>query len=200
MSQLLSIPPSLKSATPLAQITTLFLSSSLSGTSLALSVYMMPRLLSLPTPLMLREWAASFRQGSAYMPPQAIVASAGYLYLYFVHRGSAGVKSWGYLSAAAFTFGIIPYTLAVMGPTNRMLQARAKVVERVEGGAGIAVREEGGADEIERVVREEMVLDDKAWVVEREGSKYLVDHWASMNLMRSVMLAVASLIGLVVTV
>ncbi|KAK1830342.1 hypothetical protein QBC39DRAFT_354232 [Podospora conica] len=158
----------------LAQATSILLSSSLTGVSLAISAFLVPRLLELPVPLMLLQWRATFHQGSKTMPPAAAAAAALYFYLAAAHRRTdRGVP---YLAAGALSFGIIPYTVAFMMATNRMLEARAARAERV----GM----------LEEVVEE----------AEGVGSKYLVDRWGMLNLGRTVMVGVAAVVGALATI
>ncbi|KAK0746376.1 hypothetical protein B0T18DRAFT_429349 [Schizothecium vesticola] len=162
----------------LAQTSAILLSSSLAGVSLAFSAFLVPRLLDLPVPLMLVQWRATFHQGSKTMPPAAAAAAALYFYLAAAHRRSA--RGVYYLTAGVLSFGIIPYTVAFMMATNRMLEARAERAER----AGM----------LEEVVEE--VLEEADGV----GSKFLVDRWGVLNLGRAVMVGVAAVVGAVVTI
>lgn len=154
----------------LAQASALLLSSSLAGVSLALSSFLIPRLLELPVPLMLVQWRATFHQGSKTMPPAAAATAALYFYLAAAHR--RGPKGVWYLVAGVLNFGIVPYTVAFMMGTNRMLEARA---ER----AGV----------LEEVVEE--VVEEAEGV----GSKFLVDRWGVLNLGRAVMVGVGAVVG-----
>lgn len=153
----------------LAQASALLLSSSLAGVSLALSSFLIPRLLELPVPLMLVQWRATFHQGSKTMPPAAAATAALYFYLAAAHR--RGPKGVWYLVAGVLNFGIVPYTVAFMMGTNRMLEARAERAER----AGV----------LEEVVEE----------AEGVGSKFLVDRWGVLNLGRAVMVGVGAVVG-----
>lgn len=157
----------------LAQATAILLSSSLAGVSLALSSFLIPRLLDLPTPLMLVQWRATFHQGSKTMPPAAAATAALYFYLAAAHR--RGPKGVWYLAAGVLSFGIVPYTVAFMMGTNRMLEARAERAER----AGV----------LEEVVEE--VVEEAEGV----GSKFLVDRWGVLNLGRAVMVGVGAVVG-----
>lgn len=157
----------------LAQASALLLSSSLAGVSLALSSFLIPRLLELPVPLMLVQWRATFHQGSKTMPPAAAATAALYFYLAAAHR--RGPKGVWYLVAGVLNFGIVPYTVAFMMGTNRMLEARAERAER----AGV----------LEEVVEE--VVEEAEGV----GSKFLVDRWGVLNLGRAVMVGVGAVVG-----
>ncbi|KAK4451696.1 hypothetical protein QBC34DRAFT_51577 [Podospora aff. communis PSN243] len=129
-----------------ARLTTLLLSPALFTTSLAYSTLLTPRLLESPIPLMLTQWRASYHQGRKSMPPPALAAAASYIYL-ATRPGLARSKMYCYVAAAVLTVGIIPYTVAVMGRVNRMLERRAVVVERVGRGEVVVKGERKGLEE-----------------------------------------------------
>ncbi|KAK3341246.1 hypothetical protein B0T25DRAFT_335606 [Lasiosphaeria hispida] len=175
----------------LAQSAGIFLSASLSGASVAISAFVIPRLLESPVPLMLRQWFNSFKAGRAFMPGFAVLAAANYFYLAAAiprkFGGGAGLtgRAYAYLAAGVLSVGIIPYTYAVMMPTNKRLVARVEGVESVEADIGL-VAEEGEAAR---------VAEESAWV-KGEGSKYLVDRWATLNLGRAIMVAASAVLGI----
>ncbi len=166
-----------------AQAATLFLVSATAGASLSVSVLVIPRLLESPTPLMLRQWRNMFEFSKWVIPGAAEVAAAGYVF--FAYRaGLSTLPGKLYLLASALSAGIVPYTLAVIMPTNRKLFAKADEVDRLgllaeTGEKGFEVK--GGL--VESATRE-------------ESAKYLVDRWGVLNLGRSVMLAASGLVGL----
>lgn len=168
MSSALGTPPA---AIRYAQITAIFLSASLAGANLSLSAFVAPRILESPVPLMLRQWLHTYATGKVVFPPLCVATGAVYFYL--ANRlGLAGAVGKAYLAAGLLAAGIVPYTGALMMPVNNRLEARA---------AGVAATEEE---------------EETAWVA-GEGSRYLVDRWATLNLGRSVMLALAAATGLV---
>ncbi|KAK0731302.1 hypothetical protein B0H67DRAFT_474517 [Lasiosphaeris hirsuta] len=178
----------------IAQSAAIFISASLSGASVAISAFVIPRLLESPVTLMLRQWFNSFRAGRAFLPGFALLAGANYFYLAAVlprKSGGGGLtgRAYSYLTAGALCAGIIPYTYAVMMPTNKRLIARVEGVESVEADIGL-VAEEGEAAR---------VAEQSAWV-KGEGSKYLVDRWATLNLGRAVIIAASAVLGIGATI
>ncbi|KAL2155008.1 hypothetical protein VTH82DRAFT_3684 [Thermothelomyces myriococcoides] len=177
----------------LAQATGLLLGTLSAGANLTLSVFLVPRLLESPTPLMLQQWGRTYRRGAATVPFAAGLAAASYAYLsyyyYHHHHTSLGLltRARAYLAAAALTVGIVPYTLAVMGRTNRGLNQMERAVDQ----AAAAAKEASAESEKEE---EEDVVG-----VEEESAKRLVDWWGVLNLGRGVMLLAGSICGLVAT-
>jgi hypothetical protein len=57
----------------IAQTLGLGTSLMLAGSTLTTSIYLIPRLLESPTPLMLRQWDGMFQQGKRTAPPIAVV-------------------------------------------------------------------------------------------------------------------------------
>lgn len=83
-----------------------------------------------------KQWRALFERGKAQNPPIAVAAASSFLYLAWQFRqGSALYKKTVYsrsglcLAAAAFTLGIVPYTLIRMSGTNNALLQRAQSKE-----------------------------------------------------------------------
>lgn len=155
----------------LAQTLGLTTSLILGGANLALSIQLVPRLLDSPTPLLLRQWHAAYLQGKRAFPPFALLSSLSYFYLAYKGDALDGNRI-GYLVAGLLTVGIVPYTFAVMGGTNR------KLIEK---------REEIGA------------LGSQDTVVEiglkNESAHALLDWWGVLNLGRGVMLSAAGVLG-----
>ena len=160
----------------LAQATALFVSSTAAGVSLSISAFVIPPLLESPTPLMLRQWKGAFQRGRRTMPAAGEAAALAYFYLAYRFGLRHGLAGRLYLLAGGLCVGIVPYTLAVIMPTNR------KLLKKVED-----ARELGVAEELLEVGARE------------EGAKYLVDHWGMLNLGRAAMVAAASVIGLFAT-
>jgi len=169
-----------------AQITALFLSSTVSGISLALSTFLVPRLLESPVPTMLLQWKRTYHAGKTQIAPAAAAASA--IWFWLAAKSPALTRGVGrqYLAAGALAFAIIPYTGVMMMETNRRIEERA---EGVSLERGRLIQAEGKGDEEEQM----------AWV-RGEGSKYLVDWWGMLNLGRSAMLMASTVVGLVAVV
>ncbi|KAK0617965.1 hypothetical protein B0T17DRAFT_495184, partial [Bombardia bombarda] len=159
----------------LAQATAIFLSAATAGANLSVSFFTIPRLLESPTPLMLRQWARLYASGKATMPAFAGAASLAYFFLAYHSQRVASSSSKLYLLAGAASVGIVPYTLALMERTNRRL------LKKTADAQGMRMSEEL----VEVGPRE-------------EGAKYLVDRWATLNLGRAALSAVAAGVGLYV--
>lgn len=169
------------------QATALLLSSLAAGASLALSVFLVPRLLESPTPLMLQQWRRTYARGAATVPFAALAAAAGYLWLGLrvkgLGLGAGGLgsglwKSRLYLVAAGLTVGIAPYTEVVMRGTNGRLKGLEAEVSGVKG-------EEAPAGEVV--------------IVEERTAKGLVDWWGVLNLGRAGLLIGGVVCGLAAT-
>ncbi|OBT65091.1 hypothetical protein VE03_05229 [Pseudogymnoascus sp. 23342-1-I1] len=101
----------------------------LAGASASFSIYTVPRLLESPTPLLLKQFKHMFAAGHDTIPAGTIVAATSLLYLAYDSR-AAGSPAWrGYATAAVLALGIVPYTLAVMMGTNKVLLDRAEEEE-----------------------------------------------------------------------
>ncbi|KAK3394606.1 hypothetical protein B0H63DRAFT_51959 [Podospora didyma] len=157
------------------QATAIFLSAAGSGAGLAISSFVIPRLLECPTPLMLQGWKKTFLRGRATMPLSGAIAAASYFFLAYSGRGGRA-----YAYAGALSVGIIPYTLVLMKSTNNALLDAA---EQMEADALLA----GGDDKVVVTLEQE------------RSAKYLVDHWGMLNLGRVAMLATASAVALAVS-
>lgn len=77
-----------------------------------------------------KQWSKAFNLGKSFAPPFAITCAACFGFLAFQTRGIAGrfpiSPSVLYATAAVITPSIVPYTIAVMGPTTLTpLEARA---------------------------------------------------------------------------
>ncbi|KXX77445.1 Noranthrone monooxygenase [Madurella mycetomatis] len=161
-------------APKLLQTTTLLVTGLSSGISLSLSVFVTPRLLESPTPLMLRQWRHTYALGAATMPLTAVAAGAAYAWLALRAPGPRGRALL--TAAAALTAGIVPYTWACMlGVNKRLVEKEREVAALEKGGAELTAEEEIGA-------------------------KGLVDFWGMLNLGRAGMLIAGTACGLAATV
>jgi hypothetical protein len=161
---------------PIRLAQTLGLSTSLllSGGVLTTSIYLVPRLLESPSPLLLRQWLHTYNLGKRTAPPMAILSSLSYLYLAYQTHASdpTDAKAWAYLTSGVLMAGIAPYTLTVMRGTNGKLIEKAGEMKGFKDG--------------ETVV--EVGLG-------KETAHALVDWWGVLNLGRGVMLSVAGVLG-----
>lgn len=167
-------PTSIRAAQALA----IFASAGSAGLSLGVSALVLPRLLESPTPLMLRQWARLLEAGKRTFPALAAAAAAPYWFLAYRFWGGAGWNGgtragWLYLVAGGLCVGTVPYTLAVVMPTNRRLLRKVEQTRML-----------GEADEVVETGARE------------ESAKYLVDHWGLLHMGRVVMIAAAGMIGL----
>lgn len=166
--------------TRIAQATSIFLPAFASGASMAHSCLLIPHILESPPPLMLRQWLGSYSSAKVFFPavlePTTVVFCL--LAWQFCPRGGPlPMRSKLYMAAALLCQAIVPYTLLVVFPTNRKIVR--KMDEMVEGETSSTTT---GVDS------------------ERETAKCLVHHWGWLNLPRGIMMAVASILGLVATV
>ena len=159
--------PSESATVRAAQTASILVSTLAGGANLALSFFVIPRLLESPTPLMLRQWANSFNVTKKVFPVLGHLAGLNFFYLAYK------TKSRLFLTAGLLCASNAPYTLAVLMPTNRKLFA--KVDE---------MRSMGATDEVVEIGARE------------ETAKYLVDHWGILNLPRGLLLAAAGAVGL----
>lgn len=112
----------------------------LTGMNITLSCLMVPRLLELPTPLLLQAWKRTYLLGAKVGPGLSLISTISLLTLaYDAHSltgrlvsGTAqGIAKWKcYAGAAGLLIGIVPYTILMMGPgVNKKLMDAANSVE-----------------------------------------------------------------------
>jgi hypothetical protein len=148
----------------------------LSGGSLSLSFLVIPRLLESPAPVLLSQWRSSFLITKKIFPLATLLASSSFFYLsYVVYSSPFSIACiWqSYLVAGSLALAIVPYTLLFMTKTNKALLDRTK---------------------------EENVLGLEEKMVENEAGRgknvhQLVDRWATLNLGRSALLVLATVVG-----
>jgi len=182
----------------LVQAAAVFVSAVFTGTSLSLSAAVTPRLLESPTGLMLRQWAHMYAGLKLPMPLACFSTGAAYFWLAYkfgIRQGLLVTKGRAYLAAGALCAGILPYTLVIMMHTNNRLNKKAADVER-----SVVVASAGKTDKKEAEAAESAVINyyEEPEVESRgtEGAKYLVDHWGMLNLVRTGMAAVGTVLGL----
>ena len=104
----------------------------LSGFAFSASYLGMPALALAPISLRLQQWQVIYDLGKLVSPT---VAAASTLLWGFTAWSARGTEVWKFYAAGGLaTFAILPWTIAVMMPTNLELMRRAKVAkEDAEG-------------------------------------------------------------------
>ncbi|KAG7091821.1 hypothetical protein E1B28_008224 [Marasmius oreades] len=106
-------------------------SAFLSGTMISTSIIAAPALL---TPSMFYssnhlalQWRNLYMRGSRVGPPITLLASSAYLFIAYTLFGNSNARSLAqlYAIAGALTFGVVPYTMFAMKPTNDTLILKA---------------------------------------------------------------------------
>jgi hypothetical protein len=157
------------------QAATILASTAAGAGNLSLSLFVIPRILESPTPLMLRQWHNMFRRTSLVFPPPIILSGFAYFFLAYASRGVPGRARW-YALAGALCSSVSPWTWTFLIPINKKLLRKADDARDM----GILA---AGMD-----------------ALEEESSKMLVDDWATFNLPRGVAVLLAGMIGLCATI
>ncbi|KUI57136.1 hypothetical protein VP1G_10924 [Cytospora mali] len=112
----------------LTQAVSILISALASGSSIALSTLLIPRLLESPTPLMLRQWTNSYNVTKLIFPFLGNLSTVLYLTLagHYHTRLSAGTKGTLYLAAGALCLSVTPYTWAFVIPLNKRILHKAE--------------------------------------------------------------------------
>ncbi|KAL4885448.1 hypothetical protein BJY04DRAFT_134518 [Aspergillus karnatakaensis] len=152
-------PPSIRAA----QVVGLTGAAWLAGNIGGYSFITIPSLLKSHTehsaslPLIVKQWRDMYEAGKAQNPPIAILTATAFGYLaWSVHKsiaiGALAPKNAValYSAAAALTVGIVPWTLAVMVPTNKKLIGRAE---------SVWVEDEGSVTEVKGLIGKWTVLN-----------------------------------------
>ena len=159
-----------------------------SGAIGSISWQSVPALLDAPAPLLARQWKKIFDQGKVAAPPMAVLSSA--IFGYLAYRGkfahvldedekltipeptaSSGFKL--YTVAAILVPSIIPYTVFLMSGINNKLQEKARSLANAS-------------------------LTDTAvesGVAQGETAHELLDKWATLNLGRSLLPLLGTLVA-----
>lgn len=106
------------------------------------------------------------------MPPLSLITSLAIGYLAYEAKGNPNAlpHKWKlYLVSGILNVGIVPYTIAVMLPTNNKLMAKAEETSSLKAEDKLVEVGLGG-----------------------ESAHQLVDRWATLNLGRAIMLAAAA--------
>lgn len=123
----------------LAQFLAIGLTTSAAGAELALSTFLIPRLLESPTPVLLRQMSHHIFAGRVIFPPLTAAAAACYYFLAYrfmpaaaegggrVIGGSAGGgKAVAFLAAGLLAQLVAPYTWRLVLPINGKVVKRAQ--------------------------------------------------------------------------
>ncbi|EFX04361.1 duf1772 domain containing protein [Grosmannia clavigera kw1407] len=152
------------------------------GANLSLSAFLVPRLLESPPAAMLRQWRRMYESGRLASVTTSALFSAAQVAVYLVrwHAAAAGTSSGSGrpsrlpLLAAGLATAVMPYTLTAMQRTNRALLARSAKAEA-----------------------QTQTTDETVYTAQEiASSRYLVDHWGVLNLVRSALWSAAATVGI----
>ena len=147
----------------------------LAGSIFGISLLSVPGLLIAPTPVLVRQWQITFDRGKLINPAIALVSIMSYSYLSYGLYGTLNhPKAEMYGLSALMTFGIWPYTIFGMMPTNRKLFEKHDEMKGLD--AGEKATEVG--------------------LAKGESTKELVDWWGMLNLGRGMFPLVGAVLGL----
>ncbi|KAK8026163.1 N-acetyltransferase- GNAT family [Apiospora arundinis] len=102
------------------------------GIGASVSFLVMPALIrpDVPQDALIHQWHGIYKRGAALMPVLGASTALGYWLV--AYRSMASASEWrGFAAAGVLTLAIVPFTLAVMMPTIRALEAE------MAAGAGI---------------------------------------------------------------
>ncbi|KAI4600206.1 hypothetical protein KJ359_001311 [Pestalotiopsis sp. 9143b] len=166
------LPPHIR----LTQATSIAVLTTASGLNLGLSFFVAPRLLELPTPLMLRQWARMFRATSRVLPPGFALPAVLNVYLAYRLPGrSRGL----YAAAAALAASVLPYTYAVIWPVAKKLLDKEQQVQALGPAVG-----------------DVLTLGEEVGINREDSGHALIDNWALYNLYRGGAAFAAGCVGL----
>merc|ERR1711939_833831 len=105
--------------------------------TLSTSLTTVPRLLESPPTLLLQQWGHMYDRGRKTGPPIALLSSTTFFYLaYKAHvsplssfplSSSSTSSTTPYILAGLLSISIIPYTFAILMPTNKQLLGKVEV-------------------------------------------------------------------------
>ena len=219
------------------QATAILLAATAAGANAGLSAFAIPRILGGSrgsAAAAAQQWAAMFAATSRVFPVPMVFAPAllnTFLAWFFLSPPSSGGGGGGgkkgvllgslYAAVAAATLSIVPYTLAALGPVNRMLLARdARARQDRLRRRARRVRADADDDAVEMAVAAAALMghgaplsdDDEDWdweaatpaenvafeaaMADRESTLALVDKWGTRNLYRCGVSFLAAVAGL----
>ncbi|GKT95978.1 DUF1772 domain containing protein [Colletotrichum tofieldiae] len=153
------------------QAPTVFVNTALAGLSMGVSVFVVPRLLESPTPLMLRQWSNMFERARRVLPLPTLLCALSYWYMAYTVRHLPS-QSRLLAAAGAFCFTVVPWTKFFLVSINR------KLFKKVEETKDMGIMAVGLSQE------------------EEESAKYLVDQWGLYNLGRTIAVGLGGAVGL----
>ncbi|GKT49802.1 monooxygenase hypC [Colletotrichum spaethianum] len=150
---------------------TVFANTALAGLNLSLSLFVIPRLLESPTPLMLRQFSHMLKGAGPFVPLPTLFCALSYWYMAYAVRHLPS-KSRLLAAAGACCFTIVPWTGFFMTSINK------KLFKKVEETKDMGIMAVGLSQE------------------EEEGAKSLVDQWGLYNLGRGLAIGIGGAVGL----
>ncbi|ETS87039.1 hypothetical protein PFICI_00867 [Pestalotiopsis fici W106-1] len=165
------LPPHIR----VTQATSIALLTTASGLNLGLSFFVAPRLLELPTPIMLQQWAKMFKTTAKALPPAFALPALLNVYLAYKLPGRT---SRAYALAAVLAASVYPYTYAVIRPIAQKLLNKEEQVKALGPAVG-----------------DVLTLGEEMGIMEDNGHA-LIDKWAFYNLYRGGAAFVAGCVGL----
>ena len=145
------------------------------GSILSISLFGVHSILLAPSPVLARQWQSSFDRGKIINPAVALVSIFSYAWLSYKLYGTLNhPKAEMYALSALLTFGIWPWTIIIMMPTNKKLFKKYAEMKNLS-------------------------VEEKATEVglpKGESTKELVDWWGVLNAWRSVMPLAGAVLGL----
>lgn len=144
------------------------------GSILSISFFNVPSILLAPSPLLARQWQATFDRGKVINPSIAVLSAISYGVLsYKLYGGLNHPKAEMYALSALFAFGMMPYTRLVMWSTNLALFRKYDQMKN------LGVEEKATETGLEK----------------GQSTKELVDKWGTLNLVRGLLPLVGAVIG-----
>lgn len=149
----------------------------LSGLIAGTSVVFVPRIMELPTPLLVQLWNKMYEQGKSKIGPLAIVPLLTYTCLAYNEHRTAFSAQWkvnSYAAAGALAAGIVPYTILAMKRTNDKLTEKTA--------------------EMSSLKKTDNVVE--IGLAPSETAHKLLDIWALLNLGRAALMATSGVLGI----
>lgn len=161
------------------QAATIIASMAAGAGNMGLSLFVIPRILDSPTPLMLRQWTNMFNRTSRVFPPPMILSGLAYWYIAYATRNLVPPRARLYALAGLLCSAVSPWTWTFLLPINWTLLDKAERLRELTTG-----------DDAEPAFTAQ----------EEAGTRKLVDDWGTYNLARGVSVFLAGVIGLCATI